>query len=575
MYNWRLRKGAHENETSFAGRIWQQYFQNTVDYLNRKSLGNFFYNGITSAANLTGVLYCHSELGDDSYSGEDKGSAEHPYKTVAAIAADSITNKVIVCLGRFTTGANSNVIVADSYGSAYFEAFASSNSVSGCFLNMGGNVSGVFVNCVISTSYNRTFANLCATVINCICINASIAANYSSIFSVYLNGKGTSGGAAQRYGDIFINSMVTINRNHSSAGVKPCLAYYYNSEVTVGEPTELSPITAIDLSETYQSLANCFVDPNHLNFAVKHSEVRAGTPFEDWQGFTGAAIDFAKVEGDNIQEDTGSWTIDQQTPGEGYLLSHILDNRGTFNNVFTGFINQVFHYNTNNIAITPFERYDTEHVVTVAAGTDVEISIAADTMFTVTRDCEVDGVALARYSNIILEAGTHEVTSEAGVKLYPYNYNNIGNYVQVRFANLGKCSTVAAGGTLRSGCSYLNQSGSDITISNGDTVAAGRTYVCDTANLTADGALLLVFDDARDNFVTLSTHSFQTEYMAGYVVTNSKYPTDVNLLDRDGKMIPLSEAFGEFSDVDYIPSRNWQYDYMQVRICYKVYPFNS
>ena len=573
MYNWRLRKGANEADASFVTRIWKQYFQNTVDFLNRKGIGNFFYSGITSAANLTGVLYCHSELGDDSYAGADKGSAEHPYRTFTAIASDSITNKVIVCTGRFTTGANSNVIVADSYGSAYFEAFASSNTVGGCFLNMGGNFSGVAINCVISTAYNKSWQNLGATVINCVIINSTYTGNYSSIFSVYLNCQGASGGGAQHYGDILINSMVTVNRNHGNAGVKPCLVYYYNSDVTVGASTETFPITAIDLSETYQSLADCFIDPNHLNFAVKRSEVRAGTPFEDWQGFTGDAVDFAKVVGENIQEDTGSYTIDQQTPGEGYLLSHILDNRGTFNNVFTGFINQVFHYNTNNIAITPFERYDTEHIVTVEAGTDVSVSIAADTLFTVTRDCEIDGEAVSRYSNVILEAGPHDVTSAAGVQFYPYNYNNIGNYVQVRFANLGKCSTVAAGGTLRTGCSYLNQSGSDITISNGDTVAAGKTYVCDTANLTADGALLLVFDDARDNFVTLSTHSFQTEYIAGYVVKNSKFPTDVNLLDRSGKTIPLTEAFGEYNDVDYIPSKNWQYDYTQVRIGYKVYPF--
>lgn len=573
MYNWRLSQGANEADASFAARIWKQYFQNTVDFLNRKGIGNFFYSGITSAANLTGVLYCHSELGDDNYAGADKGSAEHPYRTFTAIASDSITNKVIVCTGRFTTGANSNVIVADSYGSAYFEAFASSGSVGGCFLNMNGRFNGVAVNCFISTTYDRGWQNLAATVINCVIINSTYTDGYSSIFSVYLNCRGETGAGAQHYGDILINSMVTVNKNQANAGVKPCLVYYYNSDVTVGTPTETNPITAIDLSETYQSLADCFIDPNHLNFAVKRSEVRAGTPFEDWQGFTGDAIDFAKVVGENIQEDTGSYTIDQQTPGEGYLLSHILDNRGTFNNVFTGFINQVFHYNTNNIAITPFERYDTEHIVTVEAGTDVSVSIAADTLFTVTRDCEIDGEAVSRYSNVILEAGTHDVTSAAGVQFYPYNYNNIGNYVQVRFANLGKCSTVAAGGTLRTGCSYLNQSSSDITISNGDTVAAGKTYVCDTANLTADGALLLVFDDARDNFVTLSTHSFQTEYMAGYVVKNSKFPTDVNLLDRDGKTIPLTEAFGEYNDVDYIPSKNWQYDYMQVRICYKVYPF--
>lgn len=573
MYNWRLRQGANEADVSFAARIWKQYFQNTVDFLNRKGLGNFFYNGITSAANLTGVLYCHSELGDDNYAGADKGSAEHPYKTFTAIASDSITNKVIVCTGRFTTGANSNVIVPDSYGSAYFEAFASSNTIGGCFLNMGGNFSGVAINCVISTAYNKSWQNLGASIINSVVINSTYSGNYGSVFSVYLNSQGATSASGMHYGDILINSMVTVNRNPNNVGIKPCLVYYYNSDVTVGTPTETQPITAIDLSETYQSLADCFIDPNHLNFAVKRSEVRAGTPFEDWQGFTGDAIDFAKVVGENIQEDTGSYTIDQQTPGEGYLLSHILDNRGTFNNVFTGFINQVFHYNTNNIAITPFERYDTEHIVTVEAGTDVSVSIAADTLFTVTRDCEIDGEAVSRYSNVILEAGSHDVTSAAGVQFYPYNYNNIGNYVQVRFANLGKCSTVVAGGTLRTGCSYLNQSGSDITISNGDTVAAGKTYVCDTANLTADGALLLVFDDARDNFVTLSTHSFQTEYMAGYVVKNSKFPTDVNLLDRDGKLIPLTEAFGEYNDVDYIPSRNWQYDHMQVRICYKVYPF--
>jgi hypothetical protein len=565
MYNWRLRKGANETTASFISRVISAVNAPQA-YCNR----NNRHTSYLYTTSLTALVYIHSELGDDTYTGADKGSAEHPYATFGGVSADGITSALMICCGRFASAPNIGLVVADTYGCAFFDSQAASCNAYGCYFNVMANATDIgAINCVLNLN-GHTFS--ATGVRNSILINMQglSQTQYTAILMadcVLLNCYIQSSSFTNIFDCIAVNSSLTFN---STGGRAASRIYQYNSTVSKNEN---NPLAVVDISGDYQSLADCFIDPNHLNFAVKRSEVRAGTPFEDWQGFTGDAIDFAKVVGENIQEDTGSYTIDQQTPGEGYLLSHILDNRGTFNNVFTGFINQVFHYNTNNIAITPFERYDTEHIVTVEAGTDVSVSISADTLFTVTRDCEIDGEVVSRYSNVILEAGSHDVTSAAGVQFYPYNYNNIGNYVQVRFANLGKCSTVAAGGTLRTGCSYLNQSGSDITISNGDTVAAGKTYVCDTANLTADGALLLVFDDARDNFVTLSTHSFQTEYMAGYVVKNSKFPTDVNLLDRDGKTIPLTEAFGEYNDIDYIPSKNWQYDYMQVRICYKVYPF--
>lgn len=569
MYNWRLRKGANETTSSFINRVKSAINASQV-FCARG--GSSYHNAQLYSSSLTNLIYVHSELGDDSYSGADKGSAEHPYKTFSAITADGISSALMICCGRFSAFTNNGLVVADTYGCAYFDSQNSGGYAYGCYIKVSaeGVPLGTF-NCVVDFSgFGVKFANWFtnSVLINIGGVNQGANFGLNTTDCILLNCEIEWNNTINIFESVLVNSKFSSTNTGTISG-KPRI-YSFNSDVSLADG---SPVTHIDLSETYQSLADCFIDPEHLNFAVKRSEVRAGTPFEDWQGFSGDAIDFAKVVGENIQEDTGSYTIDQQTPGEGYLLSHILDNRGTFNNVFTGFINQVFHYNTNNIAITPFERYDTAHIVTVEAGTDVSVSIAADTLFTVTRDCEIDGEAVSRYSNIILEAGTHDVTSAVGVQFYPYNYNNIGNYVQVRFANLGKCSTVAAGGTLRTGCSYLNQSGSDITISNGDTVAAGKTYVCDTANLTADGALLLVFDDARDNFVTLSTHSFQTEYMAGYVVKNSKFPTDVNLLDRDGKTIPLTAAFGEYNDVDYIPSKNWQYDYMQVRICYKVYPF--
>lgn len=565
MYNWRLRQGANETTSSFISRVVSAV--NASQVFCSRGGASYLYS-----TTLTNLVYVHSELGDDSYSGADKGSAEHPYKTFGAITTDGITSALMICCGRFSAFTSNGLVVADTYGCAYFDSQNLAGYVYGCYVRVSTNsiLLGTF-NCVVNFSglnVNLSNWHRNSVLINIGGISQAGHLGLNITDCALLNCNIVWNSTINIYESVLVNSLFSSTSTGAISG-KPRI-YSFNSDVSLADG---SPVTCIDLSETYQSLADCFIDPNHLNFAVKRSEVRAGTPFEDWQGFTGDAIDFAKVVGENIQEDTGSYTIDQQTPGEGYLLSHILDNRGTFNNVFTGFINQVFHYNTNNIAITPFERYDTEHIVTVEAGTDVSVSIAADTLFTVTRDCEIDGEAVSRYSNVILEAGTHDVTSAAGVQFYPYNYNNIGNYVQVRFANLGKCSTVAAGGTLRTGCSYLNQSGSDITISNGDTVAAGKTYVCDTANLTADGALMLVFDDARDNFVTLSTHSFQTEYMAGYVVKNSKFPTDVNLLDRDGKTIPLTEAFGEYNDVDYIPSKNWQYDYTQVRICYKVYPF--
>jgi hypothetical protein len=278
-----------------------------------------------------------------------------------------------------------------------------------------------------------------------------------------------------------------------------------------------------------------------------------------------------RVVGDNVQEDSGSWTIDQQTPGRFSLESAIIDNRGQFNQVFTGLATNVFHYGTNEISIAPFERFGTP--VVLASG-DSSLTVSETTMFCVTQNCEIAGTHVNRYQNVIFEAGTYAVTEHNGVKFFPYNYNSINNYILVRFTNLGRCTSVAANSTLKIGCSYLNQTGSVVTISNGTEIAAGGTFICDTANLTADGVLLKVFDDEVNNWVPIPTHSFQTKYKAGYVVTNKKYQPATNLLDFDGKTMPLTEAFGEHNDVNYLDSLNWQQDLLQFKVCGVVYDFS-
>jgi len=571
MYNWRLQIESDETDASFAARLFNQHITAVCDYLNRTGIGNLFYNGgIKNANNLTGVIYCHAELGDDSYSGADKGSPEHPYATLTAIGSDNITNKVIVCVGRFTNGANSNVIIADTYGAAYFDSFsATGGTIYGCYL-VATSCNGAFVNCVIQATYNTPLGGLVTSIIGCTIINANLNYPISLVFTTCLNCKNGVSIKGQQYGSIYINSNVSVLRNQSNSGIDVCKAYYYNSEVTVGEGTESRPITVINIGEAYQSANDCFVDPMHLNFSVKRSEVRAGTPFADWLGFTGDSVDFVKVTGDNIQEDSGSYTIDQQTPGSGRLLGAIVDNRGQFNNVFTGFNNVVFHYNSNNIAIGPFEKFGTP--IEVSAGASETLTVVDGGMFCVSKDCEIDDTAVVRYQNIWLEAGTYTINSTNGVKFFPYNYESINNFIGCRFANLGKCTTYEAGRTLKANCSYLNQGSTDVTVSDGTVVAPGKTYVTpDQSEYTANGALLLVFDDAVNNFVWFNTNSFQTKYKAGYVVVNAK--TGKNLLTYDGKTIPCTEAYGEYNDIRYLASQNMQYDFFQVVVDYKVYPF--
>jgi hypothetical protein len=293
--------------------------------------------------------------------------------------------------------------------------------------------------------------------------------------------------------------------------------------------------------------------------------------FANWIGWTGDSVDFVRVVGNNVQEDSGSWTIDQQTPGRFCLESAVIDNRGQFNQVFTGLATNAFHYATNEISIAPFERFGTP--IVLASG-DSSLTVDSTTMFCVSQDCEIDGVPVSRYQNVILEAGTYAITEHNGVKFFPYNYNSINNYILVRLTNLGKCTSVAAGTTLKSGCTYLNQSGSTVTISDGTEVAAGGTYICDSANKTANGVLLRVFDDDVNNWVPIPTHSFQTKYKAGYVFTNKKYQPATNLLDFNGRTMALTEAFGEFNDENYLNSFIWQQDFLQFKVCGVVYDFS-
>ena len=238
--------------------------------------------------------------------------------------------------------------------------------------------------------------------------------------------------------------------------------------------------------------------------------------------------------------------------------------------MFTGFNNVVFHYNSNNIAIGPFEKFGMP--IEVSAGASETLTVVDGGMFCVSKDCEIDDTAVARYQNVWLEAGTYTINSTNGAKFFPYIYESVNNFVGCRFANLGKCTTYEAGRTLKANCSYLNQGSTDVTVSDGTVVAPGKTYVTpNQSEYTANGALLLVFDDAVNNFVWFNTNSFQTKYKAGYVIVNTK--TGENLLTRDGKMIPCTEAYGEYNDIQYLASQNMQYDFFQVVVDYKVYPF--
>lgn len=567
MYNWRQRKEDNETDAAFASRVVSNNILAFVRYINRRGDRSLAFGGT-----FTRVIYLHNELGDDSYSGADKGSAEHPYQSPEGITADNISNTVVICCGEFNSGYANLLYVADTYGSAVFNNVQANTAIyCGCYLKVGLNVQ------FQATSYNCIIDAMAAS---------TIKNNATAVCSVFLNASSfMSGGGStviigycctfinctyqstifKQYDSVWINSSVQITGTTFASSAK---TLYYNSLVDVS--VEHEGYDFVDLSETYQSANDCFVDPMHLNFAVKRSEVRAGTPFADWLGFTGDSVDFVKVTGDNIQEDSGSYTIDQQTPGSGRLLGAIVDNRGQFNNVFTGFNNVVFHYNSNNISIGPHEKFGTP--IEVPAGENETLTITDEGMYCVSKDCNIDDVSVSKYQNIWLEAGSYSVDSSSGVKFFPYNYESINNYVGCRFTNLGKCTTYVAGRTLKANCSYLNQGSTDVTVSDGTVVAPGKTYVTpDQSEYTANGALLLVFDDAVNNFVWFNTNSFQTKYKAGYVVVNTK--TGENLLTYDGKMIPCTEAYGEYNGIRYLASQNMQYDFFQVVVDYKVYPF--
>lgn len=562
MYNWRLRKEADESDKAFLTRV-LSVGEDIARYLLRASS----YSPVLTG--YTGVIYCHSELGDDTYQGADLGSAEHPYKSFSAIVSAGLTDKAIIACGRFSGSAAGNLIVADTYGSVVWESVPyNGGSAVGCYAKLADRCGGTWVNCVIDGNgkygQNGVWSFIGCAVLNFI-INTGPLRCWGNTF---LNSTQTDriSNVANEVGNSFVNCRINITSNPGATTGK---IYLFNCDVNNAYGADLSGFTHI-LNETYQSANDCFVDPIHLNFAVKRSEVRAGTPFTGWLGFTGDSVDFVKVTGNNIQSDSGSWTIDQQTPGEGRLLGAIVDSRGQFNNVFTGFNNVVFHYNSNNISIGPHEKFGTP--TEVSAGENETLTITDGGMYCVSKDCEIDDVPVSKYQNIWLEAGSYSVDSSNGVKFFPYNYESINNYVGCRFTNLGKCTTYAAGRTLKANCSYLNQGSADVTVSDGTVVAPGKTYVTpDLSEYTADGNLLLVFDDTVDNFVWFSTNSFQTKYKAGYVVVNKK--TEQNLLTRDGKTIPCTEAFGEYNDIRYLASQNEQSDFFQVVVDYKVYPF--
>jgi hypothetical protein len=567
MYNWRQRKEDNETDAAFASRVVSNNILALVRYINRRGDRSLAFGGT-----FTSVVYLHNELGDDSYSGADKGSAEHPYQSPEGITADNISNVVVICCGNFNSGYANLLYVADTYGSAVFNNVQSNTAIyCGCYLKAALNVSfqAMPYNCIIDAMAASNIRNnvtaVCSVFINVSSFmtggGPSVLIGYCCTFINCAYGSQ----AFKQYDSIWINSVLQITGTTFASSAK---TFYYNSLVNVS--VEHEGYDFVDLGETYQSANDCFVDPIHLNFAIRRSEVRAGTPFSDWLGFTGDSVDFVKVTGNNIQSDSGSWTIDQQTPGEGRLLGAIVDNRGQFNNVFTGFNNVVFHYNSNNISIGPHEKFGTP--VEVSAGENETLTITDEGMYCVSKDCEIEDVSVSKYQNIWLEAGSYSVDSSNGVKFFPYNYESINNYVGCRFTNLGKCTTYVAGRTLKANCSYLNQGSADVTVSDGTVVAPGKTYVTpDQSSYTADGNLLLVFDDAVDNFVWFNTNSFQTKYKAGYVVVNKK--TEQNLLTRDGKTIPCTEAFGEYNDIRYLASQNEQSDFFQVVVDYKVYPF--
>ena len=572
-YDWRLRDVNNSTtDTALIGRLVNEY-NKYCSFLSKSGTPTI---ALLSAARYSKVIYVHGELGDDV---NGDGTPDNPYKSFAGGVSNQdnpITSAtIVVAIGNFDSDLNvaNALIIADTFGCVVINSTSTTRTYKvGCYIDYNGTgYSGNFVNCILQLN-GKSFDIDQSTYFKCIILNLNLgngyfaSTNYCFVNSVLINSTMAIGtNRPTIYSSIAINS-----RFNNLTKARTNNLYGYNSIIEAADGETDFTYTDIREDGGYTSLNDCFVDPSHLNFDLKRSAM-SNPIFADWIGWTGDSVDFVRVVGNNVQEDSGSWTIDQQTPGRFCLESAIIDNRGQFNQVFTGLATNVFHYATNEISIAPFERFGTP--VVLASG-DSSLTISETTMFCVTQNCKIDDVAVNRYQNVILEAGNYAVTEHNGVKFYPYKYNNINNYILVRFTNLGRCSSVAANSTLKTGCTYLNQSGSVVTISDGTEIAIGGTYICDTANLTADGVLLKVFDDEINNWVPIPTHSFQTKYKAGYIVTNKKYQPTTNLLDFDGKTMPLTEAFGEYNDVNYLDSLNWQQDFLQFKVCGIVYDFS-
>ena len=568
-YDWRLRDINNSTTgTALIGRLVNEY-NKYCSFLSKSGTPTI---ALLSVASYNKVVYVHGELGDDV---NGDGTPDNPYKSFAGGVSNANNpinaNTIVVAIGNFNADLNVNnaFIVADTFGCVVINSNTTVQSIHvGCYANYSVAANGRWCNSVINC--NGFLPNEHFNCIKCVCINLGGPQQYGAyreyIGCTIINSSfrlGTSNSQKTQY-VVFINCLLIFEGTHNSK------LWTYNCQCSGVDDHPQTNLIDIRKDGGYSSLNDCFVDPSHLNFDLKRSAM-SNPIFTDWIGWTGDSVDFVRVVGNNVQEDSGSWTIDQQTPGRFSLESAVIDNRGQFNQVFTGLATNVFHYATNEISIAPFERFGTP--IILASG-DSSLTVSETTMFCVTQSCEIDGVAVNRYQNVILEAGSYVVTEHNGVKFYPYNYNNINNYILVRFTNLGRCTSVAANSTLKVGCTYLNQSGSVVTISDGTEVAIGGTYICDTANLTADRVLLKVFDDEVNNWVPIPTHSFQTKYKAGYVVTNKKYQPATNLLDFDGKTMPLTEAFGEYNDVNYLDSLNWQQDFLQFKVCGIVYGFS-
>lgn len=585
-YDWRLRdvNGSTTN-TALIGRLVNEY-NKYCSFLSKSGTPSV---GLLSATDYNKVVYVHAELGDDV---NGDGTPDNPYKSFAGGVSNADNpinaNTIVVAIGNFDADLNvSNaLVIADTFGCVVINSnIAVTSHHVGCYINQLVNLGATtYCNCIINLNGNDAvggnyYLKKCI-IINCNNFKPSVAHDYiaSGVYDcVLINCKYAyyvqynGGGTIQLYNNIFVNSIINLSAiPNSGAPFAAANNYHYNCQIISGANDSLMDLINLREDGGFTSLNDCFVDPSHLNFDLKRSAM-SNPIFANWIGWTGDSVDFVRVTGNNIQEDSGSWTIDQQTPGKFSLESAIIDNRGQFNQVFTGLATNVFHYATNEISIAPFERFGTP--VVLASG-DSSLTVDNTTMYCVTQDCEIAGTHVNRYQNVILEAGTYAVTEHNGVKFFPYRYNSINNYILVRFTNLGRCTSVAANSTLKIGCTYLNQSSSVVTISDGMEVAVSGTYICDTANLTADGVLLKVFDDEVNNWVPIPTHSFQTKYKAGYVVTNKKYQPATNLLDFDNKTMPLTEAFGEFNDVNYLDSLNWQQDFLQFKVCGVVYDFS-